>query len=105
MFKKPDEQATNEELISRIRLGNKHAFEVLVNHHQRPVLNFIFRFMGNRTDAEDLTQDVFLSVWKYAENYRSYAKFTTWLYRIATNLCSIHINKADPIFLHFGFKV
>ena len=70
--------------------GDKHAFETLVYRHQRPVLNFIFRFMGDPTEAEDLTQEVFLRVWKSAGTYQSDAKFTTWLYRIATNLC---INK------------
>jgi RNA polymerase sigma-70 factor (ECF subfamily) len=94
MFDEPDEKTTNEDLMGRVRLGNKHAFEVLIRRHQRSVLNFIFRFMGNRTDAEDLTQEVFLRVWKAARTYRPDAKFTTWLYRIATNLC---INKKRAI--------
>jgi len=94
MFDEPDEKTTNEDLIGRVRLGNKHAFEVLIRRHQRSVLNFIFRFMGNRTDAEDLTQEVFLRIWKVAGTYKPEAKFTTWLYRIATNLC---INKQRSI--------
>ena len=52
MHKKTDAQATNEELMGRTGLGDRHAFEVLVKRHQRPVLNFIYRFMGNQTDAE-----------------------------------------------------
>lgn len=76
--------------MRRIRGGDNHAFEVLIHRHQRPVLNFIFRFMGDLTEAEDLTQEVFLRVWKSAGTYQPDAKFTTWLYRIATNLC---INK------------
>jgi RNA polymerase sigma-70 factor (ECF subfamily) len=94
MFDEPDEKTTNEDLMGRVRLGNKHAFEVLIRRHQRSVLNFIFRFMGNRTDAEDLTQEVFLRIWKAAGTYKSEAKFTTWLYRIATNLS---INKQRAI--------
>ena len=94
MFDEPDEKTTNEDLMGRVRLGNKHAFEVLIRRHQRSVLNFIFRFMGNRTDAEDLTQEVFLRIWKSAGTYKPEAKFTTWLYRIATNLC---INKQRAI--------
>ena len=58
MFDEPDEKTTNEDLTGRVMLGNKHAFEVFIHRHQRSVLNFIFRFMGNRTDAEDLTQAV-----------------------------------------------
>jgi len=90
MLDEPDEKTTNEDLMCKVTTGDKHAFETLVYRHQRPLLNFIFRFMGNRTDAEDLTQEVFLRVWKAAGAYKSDAKFTTWLYRITTNLC---INK------------
>jgi len=78
---------TNEDLMCRVAAGDKHAFEALVYRHQRPVLNFIFRFLGDRTEAEDLTQEVFLRVWKSAKTYKPDAKFTTWLYRIAINLC------------------
>jgi RNA polymerase sigma-70 factor (ECF subfamily) len=94
MLDKPDEKTTDEDLMGKVRLGNKHAFEVLIHRHQRPVLNFTFRFMGDPTEAEDLTQEVFLRVWKSAGAYRPDAKFTTWLYRIATNLC---INKQRAI--------
>lgn len=93
MLDEPDEK-TNEDLMGSVRLGNKYAFEVLIHRHQRSVLNFIFRFLGNRTDAEDLTQEVFLRVWKAAGTYKPDAKFTTWLYRIATNLC---INRQHAI--------
>lgn len=94
MLDEPDEKTTNEDLMGRVRSGDKHAFESLIHRHQRPILNFIFRFMGNRTDAEDLTQEVFLRVWRAAGTYKPDAKFTTWLYRIATNLC---INKQRAI--------
>ena len=90
----PDDKTTNTELLRRVRLGNKHAFEVLIHRHQRSILNFIFRFMGNQADAEDLNQEVFLRVWKSAGKYQPDAKFTTWLYKIATNLC---INKQRAI--------
>jgi RNA polymerase sigma-70 factor (ECF subfamily) len=78
---------TNEDLMCRVSAGDKHAYEALVYRHQRSVLNFIFRFLGDRTEAEDLTQEVFLRVWKSAKTYKPDAKFTTWLYRIAINLC------------------
>lgn len=70
-----------------VAAGDAHAFERLVNRHQKRILNFIFHFMGDPTDAEDLTQEVFLRVWKSAGAYKPEAKFTTWLYRIAANLC------------------
>ena len=93
---------TNEDLMRRVTAGDKHAFEALVYRHQRPVLNFIFRFLGDRAEAEDLTQEVFLRVWKSAETYKPDAKFTTWLYRIAINLC---INKQRALRIRRWFSV
>jgi RNA polymerase sigma-70 factor (ECF subfamily) len=90
MDDRQNDKKTNEDLMCRVTTGDKHAFETLIHRHQQPVLNFIFRFMGDPAEAEDLTQEVFLRVWKSAGTYKPEAKFTTWLYRIAINLC---INK------------
>ena len=100
MDDRQNDKIANEDLMCRVTTGDKRAFEVLIHRHQRPVLNFICRFMGNRTDAEDLTQEVFLRVWKAAGTYKPDAKFTTWLYRIATNLC---INKQRAIRIRMLF--
>ena len=78
---------TNEALMARVAAGDKHAFEALLYRYQQSIINFIFRFLGDRSEAEDLTQEVFLSVWRSAGTYKPKAKFTTWLYRIAVNLC------------------
>jgi RNA polymerase sigma-70 factor (ECF subfamily) len=77
----------NEELMARIAEGDEYAFEILVNRHQTSVLNFIYRFIGDRTQAKDLAQEVFIRVWQAAKTYKPEAKFTTWLYRITANLC------------------
>jgi RNA polymerase sigma-70 factor (ECF subfamily) len=77
----------SEELMARIAKGDKDAFEILVDRHQVSVLNLIYRFIGDRTQAKDLAQEVFLRVWQSAKSYESKAKFTTWIYRITTNLC------------------
>ena len=86
------------------RVGKKDtdAFETLVHRHQRPVLNFIYRLMGDALEAEDLAQEVFLRVWKSAATYKPDAKFTTWLYRIATNLC---INKQRALRIRKWFSM
>jgi RNA polymerase sigma-70 factor (ECF subfamily) len=76
-----NETRTNEDLMGRVGKKDNYAFETLVHRHQRPVLNFIYRFMGDHIEAEDLTQEVFLRVWKSAATYKPDAKFTTWLYR------------------------
>jgi len=91
-----DETASNENLMARCGRGDKHAFEILVRRHQRSVLNFIYRFIGDRIEAEDLAQEVFLRAWQSAATYKPTAKFTTWIYRIATNLC-INKQKHDRI--------
>jgi len=67
--------------------GEVRAFEILLTRHRRPIFNFILRFVGSREMAEDLLQETFLRVIKGAENYKRKAKFTTWLYTIARNLC------------------
>jgi RNA polymerase sigma-70 factor, ECF subfamily len=78
---------SNEELMGRIAQGDERSFEILVHRLQRRILNLIYRFIGDRVLAEDVAQEVFLRVWRAAKDYKSGAKFTTWVYRIATNLC------------------
>lgn len=82
-----DSTSPSEELMTRIAGGDDQAFEILVNRHQTAVVNLIYRFMGDRTQAKDLAQEVFLRVWQSAKSYEPRAKFTTWIYRITANLC------------------
>ena len=67
--------------------GDEYAYEILVERHQASILNLIYRFMGNRAEAKDLAQEVFVRVWQAAKSYKAKAKFSTWVYRIAVNLC------------------
>lgn len=67
--------------------GDARAFEQLLRRHQRPVFNFIHRQVGREAVAEELLQEVFLRIIKGAPSYQRQAKFTTWLYTIARNLC------------------
>jgi len=84
----------SEELMARIAMGDEDAFEILVNRHQTSVLNLVYRFIGDRTQAKDLAQEVFLKVWQSAQNYEPKAKFTTWIYRITANLCFNELKSA-----------
>jgi len=77
----------DEKLMEETAQGDEYAFELLVKRHQSRILNLIFRFIGNRTQAGDLSQEVFIRVWQAAPRYKPQAKFTTWIYRVATNLC------------------
>lgn len=81
------EDVADETLMSMYAQGTAEAFEVLLRRHERGVFNFILRSVNNRSRAEDLTQDVFFRVIKSAPKYKTSARFTTWLYTIARNIC------------------
>jgi RNA polymerase sigma-70 factor (ECF subfamily) len=78
---------TDEALMARYQKGDVRAFEALLARHRKPVYNFIYRFVGDRSQAEDLLQETFLRLIKGAESYQREARFTTWLYTIARNQC------------------
>jgi RNA polymerase sigma-70 factor (ECF subfamily) len=101
-----NEEVSSEDLMTRIAKGEENAFEILVNRHQTSILNLIYRFIGDRTQAKDLAQEVFLRVWQSARSYEPKAKFTTWIYRITANLCLNELKSARRRklfqFLRFG---
>ena len=78
---------SDEALMFRYKRGEVRAFEVLMVRHRTAIFNFIFRYTRDRTAAEDLMQETFLRLIKAAESYEKSAKFTTFLYTIARNLC------------------
>lgn len=75
------------QLVARARQGNTEAFEALVNIHAQYVYNLALRVLGNPQDAEDISQEAFLRAWQALPRFRGEAKFSTWIYRIVTNLC------------------
>lgn len=88
----------------RFKNGDQDAFRMLFAKYQTQIINFCFRFCLDRPLAEDLAQDVFLRVYRSAYRYRPDARFTTWIYRIAVNVClnesrkgkySVHIESVD----------
>lgn len=89
-----DKEISSEELMGRIAKGDEDAFEILVDRHQTSVLNLVYRFIGDRTEAKDLAQKVFIRVWQSARTYQPKAKFTTWIYRITANLCLNELKSA-----------
>jgi len=84
----------SEDLMAKIAKGDEDAFEILVDRHQSSILSLVYRFIGDRTQAKDLAQEVFIRVWQSAKSYEPKAKFTTWIYRIATNLCFNELKSA-----------
>lgn len=73
--------------VERLRARDERAFNELVHQYERRVFGLVFRMLGNRQEAEDLAQEVFVQVFKAIDQFRGDAKLSTWVYRIAINLC------------------
>jgi RNA polymerase sigma-70 factor (ECF subfamily) len=84
------EASTDAEVMLRVKVGDQSAFDYLVKKYRRPLVSFMYRMAHNAASAEDLAQEVFLRVYRSRETYEASAKFTTWLYRIASNLAVNH---------------
>jgi RNA polymerase sigma-70 factor (ECF subfamily) len=77
---------SDAEIMLRVREGDDAGFNILIEKYNKPIIHFMFRMVHNQAVAEELAQEVFLRVYRSRQTYRAEAKFTTWLYRIATNL-------------------
>ena len=73
-------------IMLELRAGNMAGFDYLIQKYRKPIINFMYRMAHNQAVAEELAQEVFLRVYRSRETYRAEARFSTWLYRIATNL-------------------
>lgn len=85
----------DEQLMYAVAAGNEQAFEELLRRYETQVVTFCYAFMRNRDSAEDLAQETFLRVYRNAARYQPVAKFTTWLYKIAANLCINELKKGQ----------
>jgi RNA polymerase sigma-70 factor (ECF subfamily) len=74
------------ELMLRVKEGDAHSFALLLQRHRNPIIHFLYRMVQNQALAEELAQEVFLRVYRARSSYEPTAKFTTWLFRIATHL-------------------
>ena len=82
--------ASDAAIMLRVASGDESSFNFLVQKYHRAMIHFLFRMVRNQAIAEEMAQEVFLRVYRSRESYRAEAKFTTWLYRIATNLAVNH---------------
>lgn len=83
---KPDRIASDEPLMEAVARGDERAFELIMIRYKNPITNFITRIIRERDRAHDLAQETFIKVYRFAPRYRPGASFSTWIYRIATNL-------------------
>ena len=84
---------TDTELVGRARGGDNDAFGLLVERHEANVYGLCIKMLRNPEDAEDCLQEVFVKAYKALPSFREEARFSTWIYRIATNACLMRIRK------------
>ncbi len=89
----PDSLDPDAALMLRVKQGDTTAFTELVEKYQQPVMNLAYRTLRDETEAEDLAQTVFVQAWKSAARYQPTARFATWLFTIARNLCLNEIRR------------
>lgn len=83
-------RASDEVLIQRFKNGDRSAFSELIDRHQGRVYGLCFRWLGNQQAAEEVAQEVFVSLFRSLERFRGDSKFSTWLYRVTVNHCKNH---------------
>jgi len=93
---------SDTQLMLNFKSGDIPAFEELIKRYKKSVINIIYRFLGDRDEAEDLALEVFLRVYKSVKRYRIEAKFSTWLYKIAVNLSLSELKKRRK---HFSISL
>ena len=84
---------TENDLIKKCKKGSREAFNILVSNYQQQVINIAYGKLSNQEDAYDAAQEVFVRVYKSIESFKEQSSFTTWLYRITTNVCSDILRK------------
>src|SRR5512136_889894 len=84
---------TEAEAIERARQGDAESFEVLYSLHKRRVYSLCLRMTGNTAEAEDLTQEAFLQLYRKIATFRGESAFSTWLHRLAVNVVLMHLRK------------
>ena len=89
-YQPPAQAPSVDELIERCLAGDQHAWEQIVRLHWRKVFNVAYKFVGKHDEAEDLTQDIFLKIFKSLNTFDRRANFQTWLISVSRNLCIDH---------------
>ena len=89
----PEHPDPDAALMLRVKRGDRAAFTELVEKWQQPTMNFVFSTLRDETESEDVAQNTFVQVWKSRDRYERTAKFSTWLFTIARNLCLNEIRR------------
>lgn len=84
---------TDEELIARFQNGQEAAFNLLVGRYKDQLINFVYRYLGDYDEADDVVQETFVRLFRHKSSYKPVAKFSTWLYTIASNLAKTQLRR------------
>jgi RNA polymerase sigma-70 factor (ECF subfamily) len=94
-LRKSETQISDEDLIEKFQRGDIYAYELIVKRYKDQLLNFVYRFLGNHEEAEDVVQETFLRVYRNRHAYKRVAKFSTWIYTIAGNLARTELRRRN----------
>lgn len=89
-------QSTDHDLVVLARTGSEKAYRELLDRYQRPVFSLIYRMVRDREQAEDLAQETFVKVFNHLESFNPKYKFSSWIFKIASNLSIDHLRKKEP---------
>jgi RNA polymerase sigma-70 factor (ECF subfamily) len=92
---KPPAQETDEELIAAFQGGSESAFNQIVSRYKNPLTNFVYRFLGDYDECDDIVQEAFVRVYRNKHAYTPQAKFSTWIYTIAGNLAKSRLRQKE----------
>ncbi len=84
---------TERQLVQKCKNGDIRSFELLIESYQKKIFNIAFRMLGNQEDALDVTQEVFIKIYKSISSFKEESSLSTWIYRIATNVCLDELRK------------
>lgn len=90
-------QSTDHELVVLARSGSEKAYRELLDRYQRPVFSLVYRMVRDREQAEDLAQETFIKVFNHLERYNPKYKFSSWIFKIASNLAIDQLRKKEPV--------
>lgn len=88
---------SDSQLIADYRQGHRESLEILFSRYLKPIYSFVYRFVGNSLEAEDLTQEVFLRVWRSLNQFKLDKSFKTWIFSLAKNVCLDFLKKKREV--------
>ena len=88
---------SDQQLVNDYLKGDENSLEVLIKRYLKPIYSFVFRYVGNSQEAEDITQEVFIKIWRHLKKFDQNRSFKTWIFSIAKNTCIDTFKKKKAI--------